>query len=157
MTGLKKGNWNENGKLMGITAMYNFMSDPNMGIGQIAIRKTPCACNGCLEQLVSVLKTGTIDKEQGRYKTSDRCKTKAIFDGLNDWQVVKLETGKNDDIDEGDLVKEILHRMESRMSENIMKGNYGETIKDDPDTDEYYIVEWDANVYTAQDDIVMKG
>ena len=39
--------------------------------------------------------------------------------------MVKLEISKNDDIDEGDLVKEILHGIESRMSENIMKKSYG--------------------------------
>ena len=38
-----------------------------------------------------------------------------------------------------------------------MKGNYEEMRTDDPNTDGYYIVEWDSNVYTAQDDIVMKG
>ena len=38
-----------------------------------------------------------------------------------------------------------------------MKGNYGAMRTDDLDTDGYYIVEWDSNVYTAYDDIVMKG
>ena len=92
-----------------------------------------------------------IDKEQRR------CEIKKTFDGLNDWQVVKLETSKNDDIDEGDLVKEIIHGIECRMSEKIMKDNYGTMITDDLDTDGYYIVEWDSNVYTAHDDIVIKG
>ena len=82
-------------------------------------------------------KAGTIDKEQGRYKTSDRCEMKAIFDDLNDWQVVKLETSKNDNIYEGDLAKEILHGIESRMSKKIMKGNYGVMRTDDPNIDGY--------------------
>ena len=110
---------------MGVSAIYNFRSDSDMGIEKIVIRSIPCACNGYLEQLDSVWKTGTIDKKQGRYKTSDRCEMKAIFDGLNNCQVVKLETIKNDDIDEGDPAKEILHGIESRMSENVMKSNYG--------------------------------
>ena len=38
-----------------------------------------------------------------------------------------------------------------------MKSNYGAMRTDDLDTDGYYIVEWDSNVYTAYDDIVMKG
>ena len=84
MTSLKKVIGIKRGKLMGISVMYNFRSDPNMGIGKIDIKRMPCACNGCLEQLYSVWKTGTVDKEQGRYKTSDRCKMKTIFDGLND-------------------------------------------------------------------------
>lgn len=44
---------------------------------------------------------------------------KKIFDSLNDWQVVKLKTSKNDDVDEDDLAKKILHGMETRMSEKI--------------------------------------
>ena len=37
-----------------------------------------------------------------------------------------------------------------------MKGNYGAMRTNDPDTDEYYTVEWYYNVHTAQDDILMK-
>ena len=54
MTGLKKTIGMKNGKMMGISAIYNFRSDPDMGIGKIAIRRIPCACNGYLEQLGSV-------------------------------------------------------------------------------------------------------
>ena len=71
--------------------------------------------------------------------------------------MVKLKISKNDDIYEDDLAKEILHGIESRMSNKILKGNYRTMRTDDPDNDEYCIVEWDFNVYTVQDDIVMKG
>ena len=58
--------------------------------------------------------------------------------------MVKMEISKNDDIDEGDLLaKEILHGIDSRMSEKIIKGNYGEMRTEDHNTDGYYIVEWD--------------
>ena len=97
------------------------------------------------------------NKKQRRYKTSNRCEIKKLVDGLNDWQVAKLDTSKNDDIDEDDLAKNILHGIENRMSEKIMKSNYGAMRTDDLDTDWYYIVEWNYNVYTAQDDVVMKG
>ena len=53
----------KNGKLMGISAMYNFRVDPDLGIGKIDIRRIPCACDGCLEQLTSVWEKGTTDKE----------------------------------------------------------------------------------------------
>ena len=51
----------------GISAMYHFRLALNLGIGNIAIRRIICACNGCLEQLDSVWKTGTVDKEQRRW------------------------------------------------------------------------------------------
>ena len=49
--------------------------------------------------------------------------------------MVKLETSKNDDIDKGGLAKGILHGIERRMSEKIMKGNYEAMRTNDPDTD----------------------
>ena len=97
--------------------MYNFRSDPEMGIVKITVRLIACACNGCLEQLDSVWKTRNIDKEQRRYKTSNRSEMKTIFDGLDDYQLVKLETSKNDDIDEDNTLKEILHGIESNITE----------------------------------------
>ena len=48
ITGLKKVIGMKSGKPMGISVMYNFMSDLDMGIKKIDIR-IPCACNGCLE------------------------------------------------------------------------------------------------------------
>ena len=62
MTDLKNVIGMKSGKLMGISAMYNFRSDQDTGIGNLDIRRIPCACNGCLEQLDSVWKTGTVDK-----------------------------------------------------------------------------------------------
>ena len=56
--------------------MTNLNKDLDMGIGNIAIKRIPCACNGYLEQLGSVWKTGTIDKKQRTYKTSNRCEMK---------------------------------------------------------------------------------
>ena len=49
MTGLKKVIGIKSGKLMSVSAMYNFMSDPDMAIGKIALRIISYACNGCLE------------------------------------------------------------------------------------------------------------
>ena len=97
-------------------------------------------------------KIETIRKKQRKYKTGDRCEMKRIFDDLNDWQVVKLETSKSDDIYKDNLAKEKLYGIESRMSDKIMRGDYGEMRMDDPDIDGYYIVEWNYNVYTTQDD-----
>ena len=113
----------KSGKLIGILAMYNYRLQPDMGCRKIAIRRIPCAYNDCLEQLDPVWKIESKNKKQRRYKTSNRCEIKKIVDGLNDWQVAKLDTSKNDDIDEDDLAKNILHGIENRMSEKIMKSN----------------------------------
>ena len=51
MTGLKKAIGMKSVKLMVVSVMYNFKSDPDMGIREIAIRRIPCACNDCLKQV----------------------------------------------------------------------------------------------------------
>ena len=63
-----------------------------------------------------------------------------VFD-LNDWRVLNLETSKTDEVDDDDLSKGILHGIKSRMSDKIMKINYGAMRMYDPATDGYYIVE----------------
>ena len=108
-------------------------------------------------ELNSVWEIETIDKEQKRYTISDRCKLNNIFESLNHRRVVNLEISKIDKIDDDDLAKEILHGTKSRISEKIMKSDYGAMRTDNPATNRCYIVEWSSNVYTVQDDIVMKG
>ena len=105
---------------MGIWAMYNVRLYPDIDIGKIAVRIILCACNGCLEKLYSVWKTRNIDKEQKRYKTSNRSEIKTIFDGLDDCQLVMLDTNKNGDIDEDDLLKEKLHGIESNITKKSL-------------------------------------
>ena len=41
----------DNGKYMGISSMYNFRCDPDLGIGKVACRRITCACLPCLEIL----------------------------------------------------------------------------------------------------------
>ena len=52
MTGMKKKVMGlDNGKYMGISSMYNFRCDPDLGIRKAACRRIPCACLPCLEIL----------------------------------------------------------------------------------------------------------
>ena len=95
MTDLKKkvvGMRKENS--IGVSAMYNFRPDPDLGVGKIAIRRIPCACDGCLGQLNYVWKEGTIDEEQPRYKTTLKCELKHILECLNEWRVTNLLQAK---------------------------------------------------------------
>ena len=41
-------------KLIGISVVYSFRVDPDLGIEKIAIRIIPHACDGCLGQFNSV-------------------------------------------------------------------------------------------------------
>ena len=41
----------DNGKYMGISSMYNFRYDSDLGVGKTACRRIPCVCLPCLEIL----------------------------------------------------------------------------------------------------------
>ena len=43
----------ETGKYNGISSLYNFRCDPDLGIEKAACRRIPCACMTCLELLES--------------------------------------------------------------------------------------------------------
>ena len=70
-----------------------------------------------------------------KIQKSLKCELNNIFECLNEWIVTNLITNKNDEVHDDELVKDILHGMESRMPEKIAKGNYGMTITDDHSTD----------------------
>ena len=52
MTGMKKKVVGlDNGKYMGISCMYNFRCDPDLGIGKATCRRIPCTYLPCLKIL----------------------------------------------------------------------------------------------------------
>ena len=63
----------DDGKYMGISYMYNFRCDPDLGIGKVACRWIPCVCLTCLKILNTSLEKELVDKEQLRYGVNGRC------------------------------------------------------------------------------------
>ena len=52
MTGIKKNVVGlDNGKYMGISSMYNFRHNPDLGIEKATCRRIPCDCLSCLKIL----------------------------------------------------------------------------------------------------------
>ena len=63
----------ESGKYMGISSMYNFRCDQNLGIRNVDRRQIPCACLTWLEMLKTPWDKDLNDKHQPRYGVNDRC------------------------------------------------------------------------------------
>ena len=84
--GFKKGNRN------GISAMYNIRCDPDLGVGKAAVRRIPCACLFCIEQLNLPWDKNKEDTNQRRYGINKECLNWNIFEGLNDWNIITLVT-----------------------------------------------------------------
>jgi hypothetical protein len=142
----------------GISAMYNFRADPDLGMHRIAVRRIPCACLPCIAQLERLWLPGVTAEEQPRYSRNSQCTYFGIFDGLNDWQIISLSPNANSNDEELDEAQAYaLKGIETINSEKVEMGNYGAFSTDDPEADGYYIVQWTGDPYTLQDDLLLES
>jgi hypothetical protein len=74
----------------GPKSMYNIWADPDLGLGRVAVRRIPCACEACRHQLMKEWTPNVEASEQNRYASSTPCSLWGIFEGLNDWNIVQL-------------------------------------------------------------------
>jgi hypothetical protein len=59
----------------GLLAHYNIRVERDLGIGMAALRRIPCACDGCINQI-------DLNNVRARYASSITCKYWGIFEGL---------------------------------------------------------------------------
>ena len=80
----------------GLSYTYNCRVDSDLGIGRAAVRRIPCAYGSCQTRLGLPWSPGVDAKLQPRYASSTECEFWPIFEGLNDWHVVKCDQPKKD-------------------------------------------------------------
>ena len=124
----------DNGKYMGISSMYTFRCDPDLGIGKTACRRIPCACLSCKEILHLSWEKGIVDREQPRYGANERCIYWRNFMGYNNWRVVDLVVTNITPEEEVKVYEIILHGIEARMNERILISTFGATRTNDKAT-----------------------
>jgi hypothetical protein len=132
----------------GLMARYNIRADPDLGIGKIAVRRIPCACNGCIEQLEMLWVPGVKPAEQGRYATSKTCHWRSIFfeteeKGLNDWVIADLFPKKESSEEEEEEAYMIyIQSLAEEAKREIGAGKTGAFATEDQEFEGYYLVEW---------------
>ena len=57
----------------GTKACYNYRADPDLGLGWIAVRRIPCACKACIDQLKLPWDHSKGKQDQPRYKRNPKC------------------------------------------------------------------------------------
>ena len=91
----------QNGKSLqhtGSNTRCNFRADPDLGVGVIAVRRIPCACQPCLDQLKLPWSPNIAPQNQPRYAQNKKCSTWNMFLGENDWDIVHITcTGVEED------------------------------------------------------------
>ena len=64
---LEKGNYN------GIRAYYNIRTDPDLGVGWVALRRVACGCGACKAQLRKPWLPRVDRRKQPRYAVNKEC------------------------------------------------------------------------------------
>jgi hypothetical protein len=134
---------NERGTCKGISSMYNIQSNPDLGLGRVAVGRVPCSCDTCTTQLQQPWIPGVDANNQPRYASSVDGSLCEIFDGLNDWKLAILQpttANNNDDLEHAQTV--VLDCIAEDVCKEIKVGGYGAFATKDPDADGYYVVEW---------------
>ena len=138
----------DTGKHIGISYMYNFRYDSDLGIGKTACRQVLCAYLICLKMLKLPWDVNNSDDGQPIYGVNKRCIYWKVFDGYNDQKVVRLKKKhvSNDD-NQNRVYKSFLHGIEARMNEQILIGTFGAMRTDEEATRGYHIVKWISELY----------
>ena len=110
----------------GSSAMYNIRTDPQLGYGKAALRRIPCACQSCINQLSlpwDALKPYT---DQPRYAQNKNCVHWSIFEGENDWQIVTINfTNSMNDDDYEHFAETVFEEYSQVIRETITPGTFG--------------------------------
>jgi hypothetical protein len=141
-----------------IGAMYNLRADPELGVGRIAVRKIPCACDECQIQAKLPWEPSVDNPQvQQRYRQNEKCSLWTIFEGINDWVIVDCSKPTNkrrlDPVHDSlirDSHRVILEKEAVRTSERIVRDNIGAITTDDPAADGYYLVQWSGQPYQTE-------
>ena len=74
---------------------YHIICDPELGEGFCAMRRIPCACYGCVEQLSKPCLPNLKKTQQPCYVIEpEKCKYSSILRGYNKWYIAKLNLNK---------------------------------------------------------------
>ncbi len=146
--------WN---KMNGLAEMYHhFRFQPKMKKNHVALRRIPCLCDSCYEQL-SVKWVDTIKdlKKQEMFARPKDCRFKEVVGHLNDWQIVELKEKPGEMIQfEINLINEdALTSMDTAHEQTITKGEFGaigRTGGIEEGGEHYNLVQWTSGPLELQ-------
>jgi hypothetical protein len=132
----------------GLLARYNLRTDPELGVGRAALRRIPCSCLACREQMSKAWQPRVEPINQERYQQNVDCSLWNVFLGLNDWLIVDLRPTSNTDMDDvQEACYDVIEGLCKQMGEEIELGQIGAIATDDPETLGYYLVQFTSDVF----------
>lgn len=94
---------------VGHKEMYHFSTHYRMPIGWIAMRRVPCLCNHCHQQLSRIWMHGRELRDQPMFKSVANCGMRPVMGTLNDWNFVCAKKTQL-------TYKSILHQVEENVA-----------------------------------------
>ena len=134
---------------------HNFRFDPELRPDELMLRRWPCACVPCVEQL---------DQEsRGRRYARPACVYAPVFEGLNDWRKIDLKISDQDagedDQEAFDHDAEVCFEEAQTRARVIVPFTHGAVAVDNDRThapDGYYVVQFTSEAYALTEDTDLK-
>ena len=159
---LSKGTigWNQKIKEKGngILHHYNFRADPKLGYECIAVRRIPCACDACLNQMKQSWLRNKSFHEQPRYMSNNKnCVLWNVMGELNNWKLISIidtkctSSNKSSQITKN-VFKTTLQSRAQAMASLIVQGNLGAIATSDAKAmSGYYVFTFRSCPYILQE------
>jgi len=147
----------------GIHEMFNYYFSPGMTRDTCAVRRIPCLCDACNQQLSEEWKIGgAYDKTPGlqpRFASREDCILQPMMGTLNEWRILTLAPTKIIDLNEINMFKrDILKNMEDKQFKEIDDKKFGAYKTGARDvTEGFYLVKWIAKPYILQQPQTVEG
>ena len=135
---------------------YHIICDPELGEGFCAMRRIPCACSGCVEQLSKPCLPNFEKTQQPRYFIEPEiCKYSSILRGYNKWYISKFNLKKETTNPNKMKIKYelVLQGMTQAAADAIEYNTMGAFQTSDCNKHGYYIVKRTGNAYNLQENI----
>ena len=141
-----------------VLSHYHYRMDPKLGKSKCAMRRIPCLCLACSNQLDLDWIPGTSPSQQPRYQMATGCKYASILGHYNKWLIMDLLPGEDTDLDELNIIhQDILNSLAHNLASTITENSYGSVNTDDPQTEGFYIVMFTSEPYSLQEEINVHG
>ena len=121
---------------------YNFRFEKDLGLGFCAARRISCACHSCIEKLKIPWDCNVDIGNQPRYLQNKDCVHWNLFEGLNDWRIIRTYPSKEKTGEVTKVKRSILSKYRKGVSRIIEIGDTAAFAVDDDKYDGFYLVKW---------------
>ena len=143
-----------------IRDQYHIYCCPELCLGRVALRKIPCNCIACNNQMKKKWIHKMPAEQQPRFQLAKDCKYSKVLGESNKWLIVELEQRDANDTnyfpyqkEEGNLIKQqIRNHITLKVVDEIEEGYIGAVVTSDDSADGgYYLIKWTGTPFTDQE------